>query len=177
MPVVRNISFFVALLLNGITELNKFDPRARPGQKNARAQEAYTRNRERNRLANINLVPMRPQTEFNGGDGFTDKLATFGQRRAPKLKGMAKVVADHGFEMSWVPSSPKQTDIETVVPGGGVQGKQKVKRKGVEVFGAGMEKGGEDPSIDLTESERKGRTQRRKGVRSGSKNTFRRLEK
>jgi ribosome biogenesis protein ENP2 len=163
------------------SELNKFDPRARPGQKNARAQEAYTRNRERNRLANINLVPMRPPTGSNGGDNFADKNATYGQRRAPKLKGMAREAmatsADHDFEMSWVPSSSKQTDIDgTHISGGGAHGKPQAKRKGMEVFGAGMEKGGEDPSIDLTEGERKGRTQRRKGVRSGSRNTFRRLE-
>ena len=49
------------------------------------------------------------------------------------------------------------------------------KRKGVEVFGAGMEKGGEEPGRQLSEAERTGRTKRRQGMRSGSKNTFRRM--
>ncbi|KAJ7433974.1 hypothetical protein FB451DRAFT_1470351 [Mycena latifolia] len=41
--------------------LSKFDPRVRPGQKNARAQEAYSHTREQNRLANkVKFVPMRP---------------------------------------------------------------------------------------------------------------------
>ena len=58
------------------------------------------------------------------------------------------------------------------------RGKGKAKeprRKGVEVFGAGMERGGEEPDVEMTESERKGRTKRRQGMRSGSKNTFRKM--
>lgn len=49
------------------------------------------------------------------------------------------------------------------------------KRKGVQEFGAGMEKGGEEPDVEMSESERKGRTKRRQGMRSGSKNTFRKM--
>lgn len=123
---------------------------------------------------------MRVQTGSSGAESFTDKNATFGQRRTPKVKaktgGFTPVSADGGFEMSWVPSSSQQTGGEMFTSDGGdIQRNRKERRKGMEVFGAGMEKG-EDPSIHLTESERKGRTQRRKGVRSGSKNTFRRLE-
>jgi len=50
-------------------------------------------------------------------------------------------------------------------------------RKGVERFGAGMEKGGEDPNMRvLSEQERRGRSQRRRGMRSGSKNAFRQMQ-
>jgi ribosome biogenesis protein ENP2 len=161
-------------------ELNKFDPRARPGQTNQRAQIAYSRNRERNRLANVNLVPMRPQTESNGAGRMLDKSTSFGQRRTlignsnNTKSAVAHRSADQGLEMSWVPNSLKQTDEDMLIPGN--IRTTKSRRKGVVEFGAGMEKGGEEEADDVTESERKGRTQRRKGVRSGSKNTFRRLE-
>jgi ribosome biogenesis protein ENP2 len=64
---------------------------------------------------------------------------------------------------------------------GGQQRRQKRPlkdaRKGVERFGAGMEKGGEDPNMRvLSEQERRGRSQRRRGMRSGSKNAFRQTQ-
>jgi len=59
-------------------------------------------------------------------------------------------------------------------PPSGMTGRKKGKWKGMETFGAGLEKGIEEV-VDVAESERIGRTQRRKGVRSGSKNAFRRL--
>lgn len=57
----------------------------------------------------------------------------------------------------------------------GVRGKKTLeRRKGVELFGAGMERGGER-QVDVSDGDRRGRTERRKGVRSGSKNTFRKI--
>ena len=167
-----------------LLELNKFDPRARPGQKNTLAQEAYTRNRERNRIANVNLVPMRAQAGANSMRP-ADKNATFGQLRGTTSSSASKPRssrpnrgAEGGMEMSWVPSSREQLDNDDMlVPGGrGNGGNGKERRKGVEVFGAGLERGGEDRSRDMAESDRKGRTQRRKGVRNGSKNVFRRMD-
>lgn len=162
------------------TELNKFDPRARPGQKNTRAQEAYTRTRERNRVAGVNLVPMRV-TGANDVRG-SDRNATFGQRRewkgpSAEKKQPSYTSAEGGMEMSWMPSSSgPQDDDDLLVPGSGrPKGKGKERRPGVESFGAGMEKGGE-ATMELSESDRKGRTQRRKGVRSGSKNMFRKID-
>lgn len=74
------------------------------------------------------------------------------------------------MEVSWVPSGTRKVDEDDMlVSGGGSNGKP--KRKGVETFGAGMEKGG-DNIVEMSESDKKGRTQRRKGVRSGSKNVF-----
>jgi ribosome biogenesis protein ENP2 len=103
-----------------------------------------------------------------------DKAATFGQRRnAPKgaqTTTTTKVGKEGGFEMSWVPSS-SSSGKDPALRGAGRKG----ARKGVEVFGAGMERGDEEKSPALNESERRGRTQRRKGMRSGSKNVFRQL--
>ena len=175
-------SIFLLLVLRVSTELTRFDPRARPGQKNVRVQEAYNRTRERNRLANVNLVPMRAQ---NGGSGL-DKNATFGQQRVETTSSTGKrrssnfpISEDGGMEVSWMPSSSSgivDKDDELVSGGGrSLKGKGYERRKGVESFGAGMEKGGEEDS-QLNESDRKGRTERRKGIRSGSKNVFRRMD-
>jgi ribosome biogenesis protein ENP2 len=74
------------------------------------------------------------------------------------------------MEMSWTPSSDAQ-EADTGMS------KKKKGGKAREMFGHGLERG-PDPAEEerqLRESERKGRTQRRHGMRSGSKNTFRRL--
>jgi ribosome biogenesis protein ENP2 len=90
-------------------------------------------------------------------------------------------------EVSWVPTS-KSTRSDDPAEGEEEedlverqQHKQKRAskdtRKGVERFGAGMEKGGEDPTMRvLSEQERRGRSQRRRGMRSGSKNAFRQMQ-
>lgn len=90
------------------------------------------------------------------------------------------------MEVSWVPSS-KSTGSDVLAEGededslvGRQRGQKRASkdaRKGVERFGAGMEKGGEDPNTrTLSEQERRGRTQRRRGMRSGSKNAFRQMQ-
>ncbi|KAG2340226.1 WD40 repeat-like protein [Suillus weaverae] len=162
-------------------ELNKFDPRARPGQKNERVHQAYERARQHNRQtnANVNFVPLVPHTESSTSTRKTgDKTTTFGQRRNAPARGSshtttprttAKGDKEGGFEMSWVPSSTKHPSRDR---GSRKDGNAK---KGVEVFGAGMERGGGERTAVLSESERTGRTQRRKGMRSGSKNVFRQL--
>lgn len=132
------------------------------------------RNRESNRTANVNLVPMRANGVESG-----DKTATFGQRRvnpsyrAKPTASSTQYAADGGMEMSWVPSSGAVDVDDMLVPGGQRPKKGKTKRPGVESFGAGMEKGGQEQFAEMGESERKGRTKRRQGVRSGSKNVFR----
>ncbi|THH00034.1 hypothetical protein EW026_g2434 [Hermanssonia centrifuga] len=119
----------------------------------------------------------------DGRGGQVDKSATFGQRRsAPASKGKSrtqngggdsqsyKISADGGMEYSYIPSGNYADDVDGKQAKGG-----NPPRKRGEVFGAGMEKGGDEPDREMSESERKGRTQRRKGMRSGSKNTFRRM--
>lgn len=80
------------------------------------------------------------------------------------------------MEISWVPSSSSMRDDED---GDGKKsgraGKDKTRRKGIESFGAGLERGMEEDA-NIADSERKGRTQRRQGIRSGSKNVFRRMD-
>lgn len=153
------------------SELTKFDRRSRPGQQNVRAKEAYERTKQQNkqqfRKANVNMVPMRVQH----GAGGTDRTATFGQRRGSGSAGKRTVQnADGGAgeqEMSWVPSSSTQTEKTS-------SNRRHQDRKGVERFGAGLEKGGES-AAEIAERDRQGRTHRRQGVRSGSKNVFRRM--
>ena len=102
------------------------------------------------------------------------KSASFGQRRqrsfgthhTPRESGLQKV-DDGGFALSWIPSNIKDDS-------GSGAGKPKTKRPGVEYLGAGLEKGVERLN-NLSEAERKGRSERRKNVRSGSKNVFRKL--
>jgi ribosome biogenesis protein ENP2 len=80
------------------------------------------------------------------------------------------------MEVSWVPSASSARDANDVDAGSG-SGKSKSKsRKGVQEFGAGLEKGYRGDDSQVSEQDRKGRTQRRKGVRSGSKNVFRRMD-
>jgi ribosome biogenesis protein ENP2 len=98
---------------------------------------------------------------------------------------------DGSVEVSWVPTFSRADakgdgDEDGDGDDGGLVGgrrpgkhKRTLKdaRKGVERFGAGMEKGGEDPGMRaLSEQERSGRTRRRRGMRSGSKNAFRQMQ-
>ncbi|EIW66304.1 hypothetical protein TREMEDRAFT_40971 [Tremella mesenterica DSM 1558] len=106
------------------------------------------------------------------------KSDTFGSRLSsrhttPKDTKPQGVVAmrralDGGMEMSFVPSSSRRGQEKDELSGGSrnVAGKGKVEK-----FGAGMERGGEE---DNEEEGRNGRTKRRFGGRSGSKNAFRR---
>lgn len=104
-----------------------------------------------------------------------DKDASFGQRLVSRQLSKSSVEspltmrysADGGMEMSFIPSGAGGDDPDTR--------KKKEVRKGVEVFGVGMERGVEEPKGEMSESERSGRKQRRKGMRSGSRNVFRQL--
>ncbi|EKM57040.1 uncharacterized protein PHACADRAFT_254564 [Phanerochaete carnosa HHB-10118-sp] len=158
-------------------ELWTDDIRARAA---ARQSAAKPRKVPVNRNPNVRLVPMRAQAD--GAGGRLGRNTTFGQRRSTaSLKGKGKLPdfegvefsADGGVEMTYIPSASAAAD-EDEDRGGRAAGK-KPKRKGIETFGAGLEKGGEERAVAMSEAERRGRTQRRKGMRSGSKNTFRRL--
>ena len=108
-----------------------------------------------------------------GGSRFEDKNATFGQRLAPKASKSNSRSAgdDEAMEFTWVPATSSKDDDDERPR----RQKQDKKEKGIERFGAGLEKGYVEPSQDISESERSGRTHRRHGVRSGSKNAFRRM--
>ncbi|TFY59903.1 hypothetical protein EVJ58_g5480 [Rhodofomes roseus] len=166
-------------------ELWTDDIRARLAARNsARSQP---RSRPHQRQPKVNLVPLHAQASGVGRS--TDRSATFGQRRsgsslAEKGKGKGRADAtdvrqtgDGGMEVSFVSRFSGAYDSDEDMDGSSrvtAKAGKEAKRKGVQTFGAGMERGGEDPEHELSETERRGRTQRRKGMRSGSKNTFRR---
>ncbi|KAH9835282.1 WD40-repeat-containing domain protein [Rhodofomes roseus] len=166
-------------------ELWTDDIRARLAARNsARSQP---RSRPHQRQPKVNLVPLHAQASGVGRS--TDRSATFGQRRsgsslAGKGKGKGRADAtdvrqtgDGGMEVSFVSRFSGAYDSDEDMDGSSrvtAKAGKEAKRKGVQTFGAGMERGGEDPEHELSETERRGRTQRRKGMRSGSKNTFRR---
>ena len=165
--------------LTSSTELNKHDPRSRPGEKNARLQQVYSRTRDANRQSSkVHFVPLVAQTTAPAGKP-NDKNASFGQRLVSRQPPKSSVdspltvrpSADGGMEMSFIPSGTGDDDPERTA----AQKKKKDVRKGVEVFGADMERGVEEAKGEMSESERSGRKQRRKGMRSGSKNVFRQL--
>jgi ribosome biogenesis protein ENP2 len=144
-------------------------------------EKAYARTRERNRVASVNLVPLRAQTEGTRGQSTTDQKATFGQRRGEESKrGKAtrdldlSANADGGMEMSWVPSSSSAGVRRSNEDAPDEWRRGSKTRKGTVTFGMGMERGGKVRYTEISENERKGRTQRRTGVRSGSRNALRR---
>lgn len=124
------------------------------------------------------MVPLRAQAG-GASQSAGDRGATFGERRAPvasarKSGGSRQPrTEDAPMEISWVPSgSAGKVDDDG-------EGRPKAKvphRKGVESFGAGLERGVEE-NANVDDAERQGRTQRRKGVRSGSKNVFRQMDR
>lgn len=111
------------------------------------------------------------------GTASNDKFTSFGQRRqrpsgahhTTRQSGLQQA-EDGGFAVSWIPS---QTEGDSGKPAR-VGATSKIKRPGIEYLGAGLEKGVERLN-NLSETEKKGRSERRKNVRSGSKNVFRKV--
>ena len=82
--------------------------------------------------------------------------------------------SDGSVGVSWVPAPRSKSDARGGKDEEDGRPRKVAPPKGVERFGAGMEKGGGDRNArELSEQERSGRTQRRRGMRSGSKNTLR----
>ncbi|KAG6379729.1 hypothetical protein JVT61DRAFT_10263 [Boletus reticuloceps] len=133
-------------------ELNKHDPRSRPGQQNARLQQAYSRAREANRQSSkVHFVPLVAQTNAPAGKT-NDKDAPFGQRlvsrqqskSSAELTSTVRFGTDGGMEMTFIPSGTGDDDSKPEVAR-----KKKEIRKGVEAFGAGMERGVEEPKVTV----------------------------
>lgn len=97
-----------------------------------------------------------------------------------------KHLSDGGMEMSFIPKSGpvkgKGKEIEGIVdddfrPDKGAVAREAArekKRRGIEEFGAGMERGGEEAER-VREEDKVGRQKRRTGGRSASGNTFRKM--
>jgi ribosome biogenesis protein ENP2 len=124
-------------------------------------------------LPDVRLVPL--QAHGPEGQNVKDKDATFGQRRrvvsnstraSTSTPDRVSRTADGVTEMSWIPSSKRKSNTAM-----GEAKDAKKRNQGIESFGLGMERGDHPvPSIPMS-----GRTQRRKGMRSGSKNAFRKI--
>lgn len=128
------------------------------------------------------LVSARAEPESQRGSSTrrNDPSASFGQRRKdiikpkPTQSQQDEIVArntDGGMTISWIPESKGKKSDE------GDTHKSKIavgrKKNGIEYLGSGLERGA--GNVELPEMERKGRTSRRQGIRSGSKNAFRKL--
>jgi len=112
-----------------------------------------------------------------------DKNASFGQHlinsrlKSNQIRFNEEETAEQGgMEMTWTPSSTSAAMDDINDNSNKKRGSKDLmkKRKGTESFGVGMERGGMD-EVEIKETEKKGRTQRRKGIRSGSRNVFRNL--
>ena len=128
------------------------------------------------------MVPASANTGNNTSKR-RDPAASFGQRRKSVESNSATFKRrseggdiirhgdDGGMVISYMPSSSKgrsdRSDDNDRKNG------HKKKKSGIEYLGAGLERGVE--RTELPESERQGRTHRRQGIRSGSKNAFRGL--
>jgi ribosome biogenesis protein ENP2 len=131
------------------------------------------------------MVPARPDNS-NGASTSKrrDPTASFGQRRqsveskptkSNRYSEEGDIIQhgpDGGMSISFVPGSSRSRDRRED-DNDRKNGQQKKKKAGIEYLGAGLERGME--RTELPESQRKGRTQRRQGIRSGSKNAFRGL--
>ncbi|KIJ39068.1 hypothetical protein M422DRAFT_32912, partial [Sphaerobolus stellatus SS14] len=125
-------------------DLQQFDPRARrsDGTKFNRSLPPSQRP-----IPQPKLVSLQPQTDGDASDPRANKNSSFGERRKQVSSKPSKGKASNGdaegaMEISFFPSASKgdygHSDGEDENP-------QKTKKpKGVEIFGAGMEKGKED---------------------------------
>lgn len=146
----------------------------------------------------MRLVPLQAQPS-TAADRATNRNAAFGHRRSasarhqssngtvpPHDEGHINRKSDGSVEVSWVPTprsrsgtrvgseAGKDDDDDEPLVGRGGKPRTAARQRGVEKFGAGMEKGGVDQGARvLNEQERSGRKQRRRGMRSGSKNALR----
>lgn len=106
--------------------------------------------------------------------------ASFGQQRhllqsatpaADNHSGeVVKATEDGGMSISFMPKTTSRDDRD---PNDTARKLKQKKKAGIEYLGAGLERGVE--RAEVAEADRKGRTHRRKNVRSGSKNAFRGL--
>jgi ribosome biogenesis protein ENP2 len=138
---------------------------------------------------NVRMVSAQPHLEGASrqasGSTSSNPNASFGQRRKAMASsssgvsgGRRRDTDSHAdAEFTWVPNAPLQADSEKSAKEQANDKAKEKKRRGIESFGAGLEKGhttaNDEDARPLSESERHGRTKRRSGVRSGSKNAFR----
>ncbi len=116
---------------------------------------------------------------------WTDKArnenASFGERQQSKdaslmpseSKDKVRLVSGGGMEFSFIPTSSGSLFDDGHTSVSTKKQRRKKVDKNIHEFGAGMEKGRR--RTELEGEARSGRTKRRTNIRSGSKNTFRKL--
>ncbi|KAG9104002.1 hypothetical protein FRC06_006266 [Ceratobasidium sp. 370] len=157
-------------------DLNLYNPRARLPNSDSRIQiQTKSKNSTPHQSAHR---PMKPSSTPRLTTSRTRPSSSRTAEKSERGLGSGahvNVLSDGGFEMSFVPSGRADSGEEE-------RGNARKSQKGgaggsggkVERFGAGMERGGRGKEEDVKETERNGRIKRRTGVRSGSKNAFRR---
>jgi ribosome biogenesis protein ENP2 len=169
--------------LNGIGAKTLLDMEMvslRPGQASTKFYTAKPRRPMPKMVSAQANLTNGSQRSTTGGDA----SASFGQRRhsLPSSKAaqpddpsgdIIRRGEDGGMVISFVPDPSKAKEEKGARRKEKQKGQPNKKRPGIEYLGAGLEKGVE--RAEVSEQDKKGRTHRRKGMRSGSKNTFRRL--
>lgn len=172
-------SFSLRCLLT-TTDLRQYDPRnfapsERPSQGNSLARIG-SKQRERPRLVSGGADDDRPRPSSTFGQRLSgSQRASNGKGKDAKPEGVLAMrkQADGGMEMSFIPSGPPG-DFEDGRDFDGVDGAvREPRRRKPETFGAGLEKGGDEPENDAEGEAKMGRTKRRHPGRSASKNVFR----
>ncbi|CDZ96437.1 WD40 repeat protein [Phaffia rhodozyma] len=130
----------------------------------------------------------RIKAQAQSGSTSTSKGST--EKALPEGVLSHRTLSGGGMEMSFIPSSSSSSgpskngkkaaegiiDDDFVDPGKAArEAAREKKRRGIEEFGAGMEKGGRSDEVALKEEERHGRQKRRTGGRNASGNVFRGL--
>ncbi|KAF8526518.1 hypothetical protein BU17DRAFT_74093 [Hysterangium stoloniferum] len=156
-------------------DLDQFNPRARQASTSKRTPLSSNRDASGRQPRLVSLQALTEAgTAFNAR---ADKNMSFDERRkfAPSSKAKRPIDqdGDGAMEMSWIPSTTAGDDDYSGDEN--TKSRKPKKVKGVETFGAGMEKGRKPAELEGDEASRSGRTKRRSGVRSGSRNVFRRL--
>lgn len=164
-------------------DLNLYNPRARAQPAKSHTQKIYSDPAPPRASRPTNTNTRAPRPKPTSGPRLTTSRtrpdpssSRTRETSGPRLGRDTHVnaLSDGGFEMSFMPSGRTDDDER----GGRNRRGEKDRERGgpkVERFGAGMERGGGGRDEENgKESERNGRTRRRTGVRSGSKNAFRR---
>ena len=154
---------------------------------NTRDSEGLASALQRTARSQPKMVVAKPSRSLTETDRARDKNASFGELQQSKesssipvpstSKDNVRLISGGGVEFSFIPTTSGEgnslyddggpTSVLTKKPT-----RNKIDRN-VHKFGAGMEKGRQ--RTELEGEARSGRTKRRTNIRSGSKNTFRRL--
>ena len=161
-------------------DLRQYDPRnfapsERPSQGNSLARIG-SKQRERPKLVSGAADDDRPRPSSTFGQRLSSsQRASSSKGKDAKPEGVLSMrkQADGGMEMSFIPSGPAGDHEDGRDFDGDESQVREPRRRKPETFGAGLEKGGDEPENDVEGEAKMGRTKRRHPGRSASKNVFR----